>query len=74
MTEHDHQVTLEIADNGTGFEIANSDQNISANRGMGLRTMEYRASLIGGAMQFLSRPEGGTLVRCLILREVLGDD
>ncbi len=70
LTKQGRQVSLEIADNGIGFEIANASQNVSANRGMGLRTMEYRASLVGGAVQVLSRPEGGTLVRCLILNEV----
>jgi two-component system, LuxR family, sensor kinase FixL len=70
LTERGQQVSLEIADNGIGFEIANPNQNAPANHGMGLRTMEYRASLIGGAVQLVARPEGGTLVRCLILNEV----
>jgi signal transduction histidine kinase len=29
--------------------------------------MEYRASLIGGVIQIENLPDGGTLVRCLIL-------
>ena len=73
LTQHGHQVSLEIADNGIGFEIAKTARYASANGGMGLRTMEYRASLIGGAVQVLSGPEGGTLVRCLILNEVPAD-
>lgn len=38
---------------------------------MGLRTMEYRASLICGVIQIESKPDGGTLVKCLVLHEVV---
>jgi signal transduction histidine kinase len=34
-------------------------------QGMGLRTMQYRAGMIGGTLQIERRETGGTLVRCV---------
>ena len=64
---------LEVEDNGIGFDLAKYTRSTSANQGMGLQTMQYRASLIGGVMQFENRPEGGSIVRCLILHDVQDD-
>jgi signal transduction histidine kinase len=56
------RLTLTINDDGRGFA-----QSASPSRGMGLRTMQYRARLIGGALTVTSTPEAGTEVRCLII-------
>jgi signal transduction histidine kinase len=53
------QVILEITDNGHGFEI-NQDH-----RGMGLQSMRERASIAGGDLEIITRPNKGTIVRAL---------
>jgi two-component system CheB/CheR fusion protein len=54
-------LTLEVRDNGCGIpDVA------QRGRGMGLRTMGYRAGLIGGRLQIERLPAGGTSVRCRI--------
>lgn len=52
-------ITLEISDNGKGIaDLSDAD----AKEGLGMRTMQYRASLIGAVMHINPRPEGGTSV------------
>ena len=53
------EITLGIEDDGTGppSEAAQAG-------GMGLRTMRYRAGLIGGKLEIGSSPGGGTQVVC----------
>ncbi len=48
---------LRIENDGVGFEAENPEA-----RGMGLRTMQYRARLIGGTLEIDSRPGEGTSV------------
>lgn len=50
-------LTLEVVDHGTGMKPARG------HRGLGLVAMRERAALLGGAIEFASPPEGGTLVR-----------
>jgi PAS domain S-box-containing protein len=50
---------LRINDNGKGI-AAGPDQS----KGMGLRTMDYRAGLIGGKLEIGRGPRGGTQVEC----------
>jgi len=61
-------VILEVRDDGVG--IASTGEPAVRrgvySDGMGLRTMSYRAGLIGGHFQILSPEAGGTLVRCTI--------
>ena len=52
-------VTITVSDNGRGFDSA-----ASSTEGMGLRTMQYRANLIGAKVTVKSRPRSGTLVIC----------
>lgn len=54
---------LEIRDNGIGFRSADPS------KGLGLRIMEKRASLIGGSLDISSEAGMGTTVRCHV-----GDD
>jgi two-component system CheB/CheR fusion protein len=37
----------------------------SQGKGIGLHTMAYRARMIGGTLQVVTPPEGGTRVTCL---------
>lgn len=51
-------IHLSVSDNGIGL-----DRSTSSNpRGMGLRIMEYRASLIGATLDILHGARGGTIV------------
>jgi len=51
-------IHLSVSDNGIGLE-----RSASANpNGMGLRIMEYRASLIGATLNILRGAQGGTIV------------
>ena len=51
------ELTLDISDNGSGF-----DPVTERRKGLGLRMMEYRARIIGGSMQFGQRAAGGTRI------------
>lgn len=53
---------LQIADDGLGFDYT------ELSKGMGLKTMRYRASLIGGDLTVASVDTGGTLVTCKVFR------
>jgi len=52
---------LTVEDDGIGFEAENPGEE-----GMGLRTMQYRARLIGGTLDIDSRPGAGTAVICTV--------
>jgi two-component system sensor histidine kinase NreB len=54
----DDLVVLSVADNGRGIKPANGG------RGMGLRIMDYRATIIGGKISVQSQPGKGTKVIC----------
>ncbi len=51
--------TLAIADDGIGFDTANLQQS---QQGMGFKSMQNRAGLIGGKLSITSFPEKGTTV------------
>jgi PAS domain S-box-containing protein len=55
----DPGLRLSISDNGSGFSKAMNPQ-----KGMGLRTMRYRAGLIGGSLTIQSGPGGGAAIVC----------
>ena len=50
---------LTIRDDGCGFDVLPAPQS-----GLGLRTMNYRAKMIGGLLSVQSSRNGGTVVRC----------
>jgi two-component system, LuxR family, sensor kinase FixL len=55
---HDDTGILQIADDGVGFS------DVKQAKGLGLRTMHYRASLINGTLEIESKPGSGTVVSC----------
>ncbi len=57
----DRALTLEVADDGSGF----GKEHVRA-PGMGLAIMEHRAKLIGGKVNIDSAPGKGTVVRCVV--------
>jgi signal transduction histidine kinase len=56
----DGRIRLTVEDEGDGI----AKGAILSSTGMGLRTMKYRAGLIGARLEIASGPEGGTLVSC----------
>jgi signal transduction histidine kinase len=58
LFQRKHELVLSVADNGVGLG------NAAMRKGMGMKMMEYRARIIKGTLQFRSRRNGGTLVRC----------
>ena len=62
MQQH-HTLVLEVEDDGVGI----SAEGPATSSGMGIRTMQYRASAIEAALSTSKATEcGGTLVRCLL--------
>jgi PAS domain S-box-containing protein len=55
------QFSLEIRDDGTGLTA-----RLPATKGMGLRTMKYRADQIGAEFAVSPGPGGGAVVSCLL--------
>lgn len=67
LSLQDDRIALEISDNGVGFDSLETNTSALSSAGMGMRTMKYRASLIGGRVQVEQSAEGGTLIRCELL-------
>ncbi len=63
LSRSDHSLTLEVRDNGSGFDL---EKVRATTPTMGLKTMEYRAGLVGGALQIERGTSGGTIVRCIV--------
>jgi two-component system CheB/CheR fusion protein len=66
---HAHKITLELRlDGGTGvLQIRDDGVGFSTDQksgGLGLRTMQYRASAIQGTLSIDSQPGSGTVVTC----------
>ena len=59
LRQRDGHLMLTIVADGTPFA-----QKSEEHRGMGLRTMVYRARVVGGALDIASQPAGGTIVTC----------
>lgn len=59
-------VTLEVCDNGIGIESPARPESNTTGRGMGLRIMEYRTSLLGGVLQIERNTGPGVTIRCVI--------
>jgi len=68
LSLYNDRIALEVSDNGTGFNSETILNGKSSVKGMGMQTMEYRASLIDGRMKIVQGPDGGVLVRCEVLK------
>jgi two-component system CheB/CheR fusion protein len=62
LEQTESMAVLKIRDDGVGFEVSEATR-----RGLGLRTMTYRCSLIGGTLIIDSADGGGTRVVCSLL-------
>jgi len=65
LSQQNGQVTLQVSDNGIGFNPVLSRVGSPAG-GLGLRIMVYRADAIGGVLQIERQGEGGMLVKCTV--------
>jgi signal transduction histidine kinase len=63
LVQEGDQVTLEICDDGVGFDPQRLDAPESGGRGLGLRGMRERAMILGGALELESAAGKGTTVR-----------
>lgn len=63
LDKFQHQLALTIHDNGVGLP-----PNARERSGMGLRTMEHRAHIIGGILQVHRRRHRGTTVACCLCK------
>lgn len=61
LTIRPTKIVLEIIDDGRGIR-----RDEARGSGFGTNTMRYRASAIGGLLSMRSRPDGGTVVSCLV--------
>lgn len=59
LTRSANTVTMTVRDDGAGFPPGDLPRHA-----MGLRLMQYRARMIGAALEFIPNPEGGTCVTC----------
>lgn len=60
MEREGQQLRISVADNGCGSGIRRKPD------GIGLRTMRYRANLIGASLEMGSLPNGGTVICCTL--------
>ncbi len=65
LTQKNGQVTLQVSDNGSGFNPELNRQG-SPTGGIGLRIMNYRAGIIGGVLRIERQEQGGMLVKCVV--------
>jgi signal transduction histidine kinase len=63
LTWENHQLELNIHDDGQGFQLPNTLHNLTAQGHFGLVGMRERAGLIGGEFSLQSAPGQGTTVR-----------
>jgi len=66
LSQQPKQLILEICDNGVGFDPQATRPIPAVGGGIGLRIMEYRASMLGGFLQIDHNNGGGTTVRCTV--------
>ncbi|MCU0508909.1 MAG: GAF domain-containing protein [Anaerolineae bacterium] len=58
LSQSEGRLRVEVQDDGVGFEPARLGRDT-----MGMRSMLERAAAVGGSVEVLSRPSGGTVVR-----------
>lgn len=69
LKQNGKELVLEVLDNGIGIdEMYGRLAEAKKDHGMGMRTMQYRAGIIGGTLQIERRKSGGTSVRCVALQ------
>lgn len=59
-------ITITVADNGCGFDVEETFENVRLASRYGLAGVTERAQLLGGNVEIESGPEGGTTVRATL--------
>jgi PAS domain S-box-containing protein len=62
LTRNDEQLHLSVRDDGVGFDVARLREQAVRGTSLGLLSMEERATLAGGGLQYHSTPGQGTEV------------
>ena len=62
LTRNDEQLHLSVRDDGVGFDVASLREKAVRGASLGLLSMEERATLAGGGLQYHSTPGQGTEV------------
>ena len=62
LRQHEEQLHLRVRDDGIGFEVAGVREKAVRGASLGLLSMEERAALAGGGLEFTSSPGLGTEV------------
>lgn len=65
MRHDDDGLVVEVADDGTGFEVERSLASVPEG-GLGLVGMQERAHLVGAELEIASSPEQGTKIRLVV--------
>lgn len=65
MRHEDGGLVVEVADDGTGFEVERALASV-AEGGLGLLGMQERAHLVGAELEIVSSRESGTKVRLMV--------
>jgi PAS domain S-box-containing protein len=58
MRQEENRLEIEVRDDGVGFDPATVGPDT-----LGMRSMRERAAIVGGRVEIVSRPHGGTVVR-----------
>jgi len=62
LTVNEQQLHLSVRDDGVGFDVAVARDQAVKGQSLGLLSMEERATLAGGGLQYHASPGGGTEV------------
>lgn len=62
LSEYDGMVHIEVEDDGSGFEVETEPKP----EHLGLRLMKERAARVGGHLELISRPGGGTRLEAIL--------
>jgi signal transduction histidine kinase len=66
LTHDGHEITLTVADDGAGFDVAQALGRRGPTESVGLLGMQERARLLGGRLEVRAREGGGTVVEVVI--------
>jgi PAS domain S-box-containing protein len=66
IKEEEGLISLELEDNGAGFDPVQVAARRGAGRGMGLAALDERARMLGGTLMIRSQPGAGTRLTCAI--------